>query len=67
MNEIKEYKCLATPIDKDGFYADEPCNKEAVLVVKYEARFWPMSYGQILLCEEHHKVIWNLINNLWEV
>jgi hypothetical protein len=67
MQEAKEYKCLASPLDKDGFYADEPCGKDAVLMVKYEARFWPQNYGQLLLCETHHAVIWNLIKDLWEV
>jgi hypothetical protein len=67
MSEEKEYKCLATPLDKDGFYADEPCGKNAVLIIKYQARFWPLNYGQLLLCQEHHKKIWQEIDYLWEV
>ena len=67
MEEAKEYKCLATPLDKDGERVDNPCGKDAVLMIKYETRFWPLNYGQLLLCQEHHKVIWNLIEDLWEV
>ena len=66
MNE-EQITCHAEIADADGYRDGTVCGKTGWLFIKYEAKFWPLSWGQMVLCEEHHEKIWKEIKRLWEV